>query len=496
MRSFIAGAGMALAAMVASGPASAIDEFFPTFGNDGYDVIHYDLDLDVSVAPHHLDGYAKLLARAEQRLSRMTLDLAGLDVSSVRVDGVRASFSQANDKLTIVPKAPIAKGRKFVVAIAYDGTPVPIQDPTAPGDPDYLLGWFKYQNSTYALSEPVGASTFYPANDEPTDKASFTFDITVPADYTAVANGVLVRKDSLRDKRRFVWLMRDPMTTWLATVHVNKFKLTTARTKDGIPLRFYTTAATPAEDIAGYAESREMIPYLEKLIGRYPFDGYGSVVVDDPALYYALETQAMSTFPVGAADEAIVAHELAHQWFGNSVSVAQWRDLWIAEGAATYFETLWPNRSNRAAFEAEMAALYAYAQRVKLGPAVVERPDQIFSNRTYVRGALALHALELKVGQKTFYKVLRTFLQKYRDGNATSRNFIDTAVSVSRTSGVRSLLNDWLYEQALPSLPSQTMAAAAQRSGPVPVPDIVGLRCEGGAHRSSGLDHCVAAAAP
>ena len=238
-----------------------------------------------------------------------------------------------------------------------------------------------------------------------------------------------------------------------------------------------------------------MIPFFEKLVGRYPFDGYGSVVVDDPVLYYALETQGMSTFPVGAADEAIVAHELAHQWFGNSVSVAEWRDLWIAEGIATYFEILWPNRADDAAFAAEMRALYVYAVDEELGPAVVEAPEQIFSDRTYVRGALALYALELQVGERRFFKILRTFAERFKGGNVRSEDFIRTAVAVSGDKAVRPLLKAWLYGQPVPALPGQARMAQRQaRPGPPAVPDIVGLRCEGGAHRSTALAHCVAAA--
>ena len=491
MRALIRGAFFALAVLMTAGPASAIDPFFPTFGNTGYDVIHYGLDLDVSLAPHHLDGKAFLLIRAQRDLPKLMLDLSGLKVSDVRINGAKAAFSQANDKLTVIPRRPVPKGWPFLLYVDYAGVPKPIQDPTAPDDPSLELGWFKYQNATYAVSEPVGASTFFPANDEPTDKASFTISVTVPDGYTAAANGVLVGKAAYAGKRRFVWLMKDPMTTWLATVHVNKFKLTTKRTKDGLPLRFYTTAKTPPEDIAGYALTSEIIPYFESLVGPYPFDGYGSVVVDDPILYYALETQAMSTFPLGTADEATVAHELSHQWFGDSVSVRNWRDLWLAEGFATYFEVLWPNRADRAAFAAEMRGLYDYAVQESLGPAVVGAPEDIFSDRTYVRGALALYALELEVGEKPFFRILRTYATKYGGGNVTSADFVRLATNISKDPSVKGLLDAWLYGDPVPALPgAPATAVAAQRRGSVPVPDLVGLRCTGGERRAQLSERC------
>ena len=470
--------------LLAVGPARAIDPFFPEFGNNGIDVLHYDLELDVTPDTGRLDAEATLRILALQQLTEFSLDLSRLQVSSVEAAGAAADFSQADGKLTIVPRRALAKGDVFEVEIAYAGRPRPIPDPTVvPNDPAYQLGWFRYRDASYALSEPVGASTFYPANDEPTDKASFTIAVTVPQGFTGVANGVLRSTSLAGGKKRFVWEMRQPMTTWLATVHVNRFRVRLGSTPDGTQLRFYYTAATPAEDVDGYARARQMLIEFERLLGRYPFGGYGSVVVDDPVLYYALETQAMSTFPLGAAYDAIVAHELAHQWFGNSVSVARWRDLWIGEGAATYFEYVWANRNNADRFHRDLRDLYRYVKQQRIGPAVVESPEQMFTDRTYLRGASALYALQLKVGDRTFFRILRTFLKEFRDGNATSRHFIRTAVRVTGDKSVGDLLHDWLYEEPVPPLPGQATGAAA--GGSVAPPDVVGLRCGRGSHRGA-----------
>ncbi len=484
MSAFLKFAALALAAGLAAGPARAIDPFFPEFGNNGIDVIHYDLDLDVTPATGRLDAEASLKVLALQRLTRFRFDLSRLRVSSVEVGGVPAGFSQADGKLTIVPRRIIAKGDVFRVEIAYGGRPRPIQDPTAPGDPFYKLGWFRYGEASYALSEPVGASTFYPANDEPTDKARFTIAVTVPQGFTGVANGVLRSTTFDGGKKRFVWEMRQPMTTWLATVHVNHFRVRLGSTPDGTQLRVYSTAATPPEDVQRYALAREMLIQFERLIGQYPFGGYGSVIVDDPILYYALETQAMSTFPAAVAGrEDFVSHELAHQWFGNSVSVARWRDLWIAEGAATYFEYVWEHRNNPRGFHQDMRDLYRFVRQEKIGPAVVESPDQMFTDRTYLRGAAALYALQLQVGERTFFRILRAFLREFRGGNATSLDFIRTAIRVSGDGSVRDLLHDWLYERPVPALPGRAVAEAQE--GPVAPPDVVGLRCGPVRHRGA-----------
>jgi aminopeptidase N len=348
---------MALALVFAANPAWAIDPFFPTFGNDGIDVVHYNIDLDVDPVANRLDGKAAIFIKAQRRLTSFTLDLHALIVSDVKVNAVSADFNQADDKLTITPRSPIPKGGIFWLSVAYGGVPDPLPDPTAPGY-DLFLGWFQHQKSTYAVSEPIGASTFFPANDEPTDKASFTIGVTVPAGYTGVANGFFVGSKAIGTKTRFEWAMLQPMTTWLATVHVNKLKLNLTRAPDGTPISVYYHKGVPQTHVDVYALSGKMLTYFEKLIGPYPFASYGTVVVQDPILYYALETQAMSTFPAQAdlPDESFVTHELAHQWFGDSVSIAKWEDLWIAEGSATYFEVLWPNRNVPAAFDTAIAA--------------------------------------------------------------------------------------------------------------------------------------------
>ncbi len=475
---------VSLALLLGASPALAIDPFFPTFGNNGINVMHYDIDLDVNPASGALTGRTKLFVRAQARLAQFTLDFHALNVSRVKINGASVSFSQANDKLTITPRRPISKGGIVVVDVDYDGVPQALPDPTAPNDPIFL-GWFKYNSATYVVSEPIGASTFFPVNDEPTDKATFTIGVTVPEGYTGVANGSFLGSHPEGNKRRFEWAMLRPMTSWLATVHVNEFNLNLSHAPDGTPIRVYYPDGVPPSHAEAYALAGEMLTYFETLVGRYPFASYGSVVVEDPILYYALETQAMSTFPAGAnpPPEDLVAHELMHQWFGNSASVAHWKDLWIAEGAATYFEILWLNRNDPAAFDTAMQDLYDYVADQQLGPAVVDSPEDLFSDRTYLRGAAALYALQLQVGKSTFFNILRHFVQDNRYGKVTSRDFINTAVRYSGDSSVRPLLRAWLYDEAVPALPGQP-AHKARRKG-VARPDVVGSRCGRGSHRGA-----------
>jgi aminopeptidase N len=443
--------------------AAYADPFFPEFGNNGYDVQHYDLTLAIDPDEQRIEaGKAVLTVRATAKLASFTLDLAGLEVSRVAVDGTGALFSREDGKLRTQPAKQIAKGKRFTVEVDYAGEPEGIDDPTS-DDPDLLpLGWLTYQNVSYTLSEPVGSSTWYPVNDEPTDKASYRISVTVDKPFQAVSNGVLLSTTNEGSKRRFVWDQKEPMASYLAMVHVGRWDQETLKAGQGkgIPIRLYTTATTPAQTLAAFRKTPEMLAAFEKFAGPYPFRSYGSVVIDDPELYYSLETQSISTFRSGIG-EATVAHELAHQWFGDSVTIAEWRDLWLAEGFATYFEYLWIFRDDQKAFNAALRQLYRDTKKAGIGPAVVSEPEEIFEPNTYDRGALTLHSLRLRVGDEKFFDILRTWHKRYAGGNATSADFIKLAVQVSKDQGVRDLLEAWLYDEEIPPLSGPEAALAA-----------------------------------
>ena len=456
-------AATTLAIAAASPQARAIDPFFPTFGNNGYDVRHYAVTLDVDGGTHRLSGRAVLTVKAEAELAKFALDLSGLEVTAVRVNGVPATYDRAPGKLRVKPVKPVGKGSVFSVDVAYRGVPKTIDDPTVYPPPPYpQLGWTNWNKTSYVVSEPVGAGTWYPVNDEPTDKATYKVTVTVNKPYKAVSNGVLKNIVDLGAKRRFVWEQAQPMASYLALLDIDRYQLDQRQASNGVTIRTYRTADTPRDTLQALYRTPAMMAYFEKLVGPYPFDSYGAVTVGDPALYYALETQTMSTFPKDGIDEATVAHELAHQWFGDAVTVAQWRDLWLAEGFATYLEFLWDYRGDRGALDEAFNRLYAYAVQNKIGPTVVSVPQDIFADNTYYRGALTLQALRLDVGDKAFFATLKSFYLTYRYGNATSADFIKTAVKVSGKPRVRDLLQHWLYDETVPALPGAASATALQ----------------------------------
>lgn len=301
------------------GSAGLDDPYVDGFGNGGYDVSHYDLDLAWNPDDEQLSGVTTISAATTQRLTRFNLDLVGLTVEQVLVDGVAADFDHQDSELVITPQNELAQDQEFTVEVTYGGTPVAgSQGPgIAPS------GWQTREDYSYVAGEPIAAATFHPANDHPSDKASFTYRITAPAELHVAANGTEKSVEENGETKTWTFEQPFPQTTYLTTILIGSFEVQDGGTSEsGIPIRnVYDTALTDAASPA-FDVQAEMIDEFEKLFGPYPFDVYGSAVVKD-SFGGALETQTLSIFGqdvigFGGFAEIIIAHELAHQWFGNS----------------------------------------------------------------------------------------------------------------------------------------------------------------------------------
>lgn len=322
------------------------DRLFPGLGNGGYDVAHYGLTLDYVPETNRLKGTAVITARATQDLSRFDLDLSGLRVRTARVRGAEARIRRSADELLVTPAKALRKGETFETVVTYDGTPRTLGgDEGDEGDEGGLEGWIETDDGATALGEPTGSMTWFPGNHHPSDKATYDITVTVPKDadgdpYDVVSNGTLVAE---RDDGKTVtrhWRTAEPMAGYVAHVSVGHFDAAESSTDDGLPVYVAVDPAEPAEagDVAALVA--EIVGWGGERFGPYPFSSTGAVVDHLPELDYALETQTRPYFGE-APDEALLVHELAHQWFGNSVTPRRWKDMWLSEGLATYAEWLW-----------------------------------------------------------------------------------------------------------------------------------------------------------
>ena len=436
-----------------AGGASAGDEYFDGLGNGGYDALHYDVDFTIDPAVDEMEAVMTMTALATQSLLSFNLDLVGMTVRSVEVDGRSAAFVQEGEELEIdAGQQALISGQEFEVRVRYFGTPDGVLSPAWRD----RVGWQDAGEFSYVVSEPTGAHGWYPVNDHPIDKATYSISATVPAGLQAIANGVLVATTDNEDETTtWRYEARDPIASYLVTVAVGEFVFHEGVAETGTPLRdayrpSAEAAAKPAIDLHS-----EMLAVFSELFGPYPFEVYGALVVDDN-FGGALETQTLSVFSGslfgGSFGEIVVAHELAHQWFGDSLTPATWRDIWLNEGFATYGEWLWQEATDPTFdIDAEAERMARSGRPFWTGPGD-PGPGGLFDSTVYIRGGLTLHALRLTIGDEAFFETLRTYTARFAYGNVSTADFIAVAEEVSGEK-VEDLLNSWLYEDTTPELP-------------------------------------------
>ncbi|MFF7280844.1 M1 family metallopeptidase [Streptomyces griseorubiginosus] len=437
------------AAPPSTGSPGVGDPYFPLAGNGGYHVEHYGLTLGYDPASRHLDGRAVLTARATQRLTRFDLDFKGLTVTALTVGHTKAAFRRDGQELVVTPRHALRKGERFTVTVSYKGKPGPVTDPDGSLD-----GWIPTDDGAFVAGEPQGAMTWFPANNHPKDKSSYDFTITVPQGRTAVANGVLLSQRTTHGKTTFRWRQSEPMAAYLATATVGKFKVEQFTTRNGI--RVYN--AVDSREAAAAAPVLKKLPSVleweSKLFGPYPFRAAGSIVDHAPNVGYALETQSRPVYD-RAPDLSTLVHENAHQWFGDSVSLTSWKDIWLNEGFATYAEWLYAEQHGGDSAQKTFDELYAKPASDELWEFPPGNPGSganIFGTPVYARGAMTLHVLRTTVGDRAFFGILRAWAAGHRDGHGTTAQFERLAERVSGKK-LDELFRTWLSTPGKPNRP-------------------------------------------
>ena len=437
--------GAALAAEFTPGAPGTGDPYFPLAGNGGYDVDRYGVALAYDPATTTLDGWVTIVARATQDLSSFDLDLRGFDVLRVFVDDTEAAFARDGQELIVAPAAGIVVGTDFTVKVRYRGQPQALVDPN--GD---VGGWITTNDGAFVAGECQGTPTWCPVNDDPEDKATWKFAVVVPKGITVMANGVLhshVTNDGGWTTWR--WVEDDPMSTYLATVTLGRFDLTQYKI-DGIP----TYVAVDPQLSKGNVLRKlpAIVRYFSALYGPYPFTAAGAIVDDAPGVGYALETQTKPIFDVMPSTWTLV-HETAHMWYGDSVTLTDWPDIWLNEGFATFSNWMWTEAQGQKSAHSTFKQYYSTGANVvwlwDVAPGDAGA-DHLFDwGPVYLRGAMTLQALREKVGDGVFFGIMRDWAAQNRYGSVTTPQFVALA---EQKSGME--LDDffrvWLYEPGKP----------------------------------------------
>ena len=323
------------------GGPPVIDPYLPGNGNFGYRVSRYELELEYKVAINRLAGSATITAVTLAELKTFTLDLShALAVSKVTVNGRRPSqFRTSAGKLHITLGDRLPAGAAMTIAMRYGGTPRPIR--THWGD----VGFEELTEGVLVAGQPNGAASWFPCDDHPSAKASFRIQISTESPYFALANGKLLSRRARAGMTTWIYEQAEPTSTYLITLQIGMYDRH-RMAKNGVEI-FAVLPDRLREDFDhDFGRQPQMMKLFVKLFGPYPLvDGYTVVVTDDD-LEIPLEAQGISIFGANHCDgqrssERLIAHELAHQWFGNSVTAQRWRHIWLHEGFACYAEWLW-----------------------------------------------------------------------------------------------------------------------------------------------------------
>ncbi len=444
----LVGPTRAEAARPSPGGAGIGDPYFPRDGNGGIDVRHYDVRVRYDFATGRLVGRTTLRLRATRALSRFNLDLL-LPVREVRVAGAPARFRKPHPhELQVTPRRPLAAGQRVQVVVRYAGRPAAL---SYAGE----RNWLADRHEVVTMNQPHMAPWWFPANDHPRDKATMSVAVTVPRARQVISNGTLVGRRVHGRLATTRWRSEEPMAPYLAFFAAGSFDVARGR-HAGLPWYAAVSRQLPARDRARamrlMRRSAPITAWAASVLGAYPFSSTGGLTTS-LNVGFALENQTRPTYPPIGDAVSVVVHEIAHQWFGNSVSVWSWRDIWLNEGAASFLEVYWAeSRGGQPAQEWLTSSYDDYPAEDSLWRVRLDDPgaSRIFHEAIYLRGAMTFQALRHRIGDADFRTLLRTWVAERRDGHGSTAQFVALAERVSGED-LDGFFTAWLSTRARPA---------------------------------------------
>lgn len=429
------------------------DPYYPQNGEPYFDALHYDLDLEWTPSSATLDGSATITFRTTAERDDVRLDFGEpLEVTSAKLDGDDIDSSEDGEDL-VLETGTIKPGSQHTLTIGYQGKPEPVG--SAGSRPDLSsVGWTTESDGTaWTMQEPWGAYTWYPVNDHPSDKAYYTATVTAHEGMTPVFNGTLETSEQDGDAVTTVWSLDEPAASYLTTIAIGDYTATESEGPGGLPLTYWTR---PEDDrlLPVLEESPRVLEWLEGELGPYPFDTAGVVTVPSMS---GMETQTMVTLGsmVRPTDDellAVLAHEYAHQWLGDTVTPNNWKDLWLNEGLTMYVEARWNDHEGLRSYESLMRDWAAIddADRLRYGPPGEYREDEFASSNVYFSGAVMLDRIRRQVGADAFAEALRTWPQEHRNESVDRDDFIEH-LSESTGTDLGPFVHEWLTAESTPT---------------------------------------------
>ncbi|TWH00793.1 Aminopeptidase N [Nocardioides sp. J9] len=404
--------------------ATREDSVYPEIGDPLVDALHYDLGLEWDPSRDVLTGTQVLTFRATADSPTIPLDFnEQLAISELTVDGTPAGHAVEGTRLTV--EHPVEADHQYELALTYSGTPRTAPAPSERQDFAQGVGWsITPEHETWTLQEPYGAFTWYAVNDQPADKAFYDFTLTSPAPLQGVANGELRKSTKGGGRTTNTWHLAEPASSYLVTVAFGDYQRTDLESASGVPIQIWTDADEEPLP-GGLGTTPDAVDWLEDLLGPYPFDSLGIVVVDGSS---GMETQTMITLGNNdySLSPAVVVHEVAHHWYGNTVSPADWSDVWMNEGMAMYLQGMWEAEQEGIHIGQKMDdwAMFEARLREDAGPPGAFDPKKFGNSNIYYGPALMWHELREDVGDEVFFDLVREWPASQENGNADRTEYL------------------------------------------------------------------------
>lgn len=430
----------------------AEDSYYPQVGDPGVDALHYDLDLTWERDTDTLSGTEELTFRATADAPQVRLDLAeSLRVEDVRLDGEPVTARREGKDLVV--EAAVDADQVAVLSLAYAGTPTPVPAPATRADIEGLGLTVDERHQLWTMQEPYGAFTWYAVNDHPSDKAFYDIAITAPPGWVGIAGGTPTGDETGADGRRTTsYRLGDPAASYLVTLAVGDYESRELTSGSGVPITLWTPRGVRRYDRV-LDTAPAAIDWLEQHLGPYPFDTAGAVVVRSDS---AMETQSLVTLgdTEYATSPAVILHEFGHQWWGDVVTPADWRDLWLNEGMVMYLQWWWESEQEGVPLDRyveRFAGDEAYS-RAEAGPPGRPERGEFGSTNVYYGGAFFWHALRREIGEEAFRDVVRDWPASQADRSVRAADLL--AYLEERTGRqLDDLWDAWLLGRTSPALP-------------------------------------------
>ncbi|MFB6708273.1 M1 family metallopeptidase [Streptomyces sp. NPDC056333] len=466
-----ASATLVAATLPAPVPLGIGDSLFPHLGNPGYDVLSYDIGFTYHGNNKPLDAVTTIDARTTEPLDRINLDFARGSVRAVDINGQRADFAAADEDLVVEVPGRLPAGVPLHITVRHTSDPRGDQNSG---------GWLRTSDGLAMANQADAAHRVFPSNDHPADKAYFTFRVTAPRELTVVANGLAAGK--VRDGSSTTWTYRTahPMATELAQVSIGRSTVLERTGPHGLPVRDVVPAADAKALERWLKKTPGQLEWMERQVGRYPFETYGLLIADTKT-GFELETQTLTLFERSVFTsgiypewyvESLMVHELAHQWFGDSVSPRAWSDLWLNEGHASWYEARYAEEHAKRPLERRMRDAYTRSDSWRAAGGPPARPAapapgekiSIFRPSVYDGSALVLYALRKEIGEPAFDRLERRWVSTHRDSTATTKDFVRLASQIAGRD-LTTFFHSWLYGAKTPPMPGHPDWHSTQPAG-------------------------------